>query len=231
MFRRKIACIGSVGLRIRSYSVARKHFNIESNFFDNLQIEQNVISELKQLSTIRKSKGCIQTLQRLFDEYSNESDGTKKNALKSKVIKEIKKFPNKTHPDVEKYGADADPLELYSNGDLHQNPIPDGKSYQELCTLSNTFRMSALGNFTGPRSYYFMHSVAKLEQALIQYTTDILLKEGFELIAVPDILPAELIEACGMAIDGDNQVIIKTNTFCVSCIMYMIKLIVIWPCF
>lgn len=225
MFRQKIAWIGSVGLRIRTYSVQRKHFNIQSNFFDNLQVDQNVISELKQLNTIRKSKGCVQSLQRLFNEYSNESDGTKKNLLKLKVIKEIKKFPNKTHPVVEKYGADADPVELYSNGDLHQNPIPDGKSCEELCTLSNTFRMSTLGNFTGPRSYYFMNSVAKLEQALIRYTTDILLREGFELIAVPDFLPAELIEACGMSIDGDHQVFIKTNTF--LRIVYMIKLIVI----
>lgn len=211
MFRQKIAGIGSVGLRLRSYSVQRKQFNIESDFFNNLHVEQNIINELKQLNTIRKSKGCIQSLQRLFNEYSNENDGTKKNALKLKVIKEIKKFPNKTHPDVEKYGLNADPVELYSSGDLHQNPIPDGKSYKELCTLSNTYRMSTLGNFTGPRSYYLMHSVAKLEQALIRYTTDILLKEGFELIAVPDILPAELIEACGMAIDGDHQVFIKTN--------------------
>lgn len=43
--------------------------------------------------------------------------------------------------------------------------------------------------------------MAELEQALIRYTTDVLLKEGFELISVPDILPAELIEGCGMQVN------------------------------
>lgn len=33
---------------------------------------------------------------------------------------------------------------------------------------------------------------------MIQYATDCLKKEGFELISVPDILPAEVIEGCGM---------------------------------
>lgn len=45
--------------------------------------------------------------------------------------------------------------------------------------------------------------MADLEQALIRYTTDILFKEGFELISVPDILPAELIEGCGMQVNGN----------------------------
>lgn len=205
MFRQKLNWICSTKLLSKFYSINRKQFNVKSDFFENFNVDKTVINELEQLNTIRKSQGSIEILRHLFKNYENETDHSKKIDLRTKLVNEIKKFPNHTHPTVEKYGAESDPIELYCYGDLHTNPIPNGKTYEELCTLSNTMRMSQLGNFTGSRSYYFMHSVAELEQALIRYTTDILFKEGFELISVPDILPAELIKGCGMSTDGHRH--------------------------
>lgn len=43
------------------------------------------------------------------------------------------------------------------------------------------------------------------EQALIRYTTDYLFEHNFELISVPDLLPAEVIEGCGMAPVAENN--------------------------
>lgn len=188
---------------IRSFSSFEpRAFSWNSEFFKNYVPNEKVIDEIEQESKIRKSRGSVQLLRHLFKSYNNENDFEKKENLKTKLITEFKKFPNKTHPTVLSYGADSDKVELYSFGDLHEKSVSNFKSYEELGRMSNTIRMSQLGNFTGPGSYYFMHSVAQLEQALIRYTQDILFEEGFELLVVPDILPAELIEACGMQVEG-----------------------------
>lgn len=184
-----------------------KEFSWNSEYYENYQPDANEIDAIEHESKIRKSRGSVQLLRHYFKNFNSETDSEKKKAIRVKLISELKKFPNKTHPTVLSYGAESDKVELYSFGDLHENPIPNFKSYEELGRMSNTIRMNHLGNFTGPGSYYFMHSVAELEKALIQYTQDILLKEKFESLVVPDILPAELIEGCGMQVEGHpNQV-------------------------
>lgn len=64
-----------------------------------------------------------------------------------------------------------------------------------------------LTNYCGDRSYYFLGPLAKIEHALVQYSLNKLLKNGFKLISVPDILPDELINRCGMdTVSERNQV-------------------------
>lgn len=57
------------------------------------------------------------------------------------------------------------------------------------------------------------HSANDLQElALIKYTTDFLGKEGFELISVPDILPAEVIEGCGMQTTAESSQVYHLNS-------------------
>lgn len=64
-----------------------------------------------------------------------------------------------------------------------------------------------LTNYCGDRSYYFLGPLAKIEHALVQYSLAKLLKNGFKLISVPDILPDELINRCGMdSVSERNQI-------------------------
>lgn len=138
-------------------SIKRKEFSLNSEFFENYTPDVRDIEQIEAESKIRKSRGSTQLLQHYFKNFNKESNTEKKNDFKLKLITELKKFPNRTHPTVLSYGADSDKVELYSYGDLHKNPIPNAKSYDELGAMSNTIRMSQLGNFTGSRSYYFMH--------------------------------------------------------------------------
>lgn len=195
---RKVCCA-------RTYcTFKRREFSLDSEYFNNHIPDSQEIDAIEKESKIRKSRGSVQLLRHYFKNYTAESAPDKKQEFRHKLVDEWKKFPNKTHPTVLSYGSDSGQVELYSHGDLHKNLIPNAKSYLELGTMSNTIRMSQLGNFTGARSYYFMHSVADLEEALIRYTTDVLFKEGFEIISVPDILPAELIAGCGMPVDSKS---------------------------
>lgn len=62
----------------------------------------------------------------------------------------------------------------------------------------------------GPRAYAFYDSLAVLETALLQFTLDRTRKAGFQLIAVPDILPSSVIQRCGFPTTGDrNQVFVS----------------------
>lgn len=188
---------------IRELSSAKTHqFSLDSEYFENYVPDEKTIDEIADAIKIRKSRGSIELLRHYFKNYNSESDKKKKSEFRLKLIDELKKFPNQTHPTVLDYGIDVEKVELYSYGDLYKNPIPKSKSCMELGVMSNTIRMSDLGTFCGSKSYYFMNSVAELETALIRYTTDILLKNGFEIVSVPDILPAKLIEACGQQVEG-----------------------------
>lgn len=197
-------CVRSL-VQNQFYSTNRKEFNTKSDFYDNHPVDENAIKEIEEISAIRKNRGNIQIVRDLYEKYQNEQNGAKKTELKTKLKNEFKKFPNQTHPTVVSYGIDAQNVELYSYGDLHEKQIPNAKTYEELGLHSITLRLDQLGNFTGNRSYYFMHQLAELEQALIRYTTEILFKEGFELISVPDILPPEIIEGCGMPTIAENH--------------------------
>lgn len=188
---------------VREFSSIKTHqFSLDSEFFENYLPDERAIDEIADATIIRKSRGSVQLLRHYFKNYHSESDNKKKIELRSKLVDELKKFPNKTHPTVLGYGTDVEKVELYSFGDSHKMPSTKAKSCLELGTMSNTIRMNELGNFCGSKSYYFMNSVAELETALIRYTTDFLFTKGFELISVPDILPATLIEACGQQVDG-----------------------------
>jgi len=68
-----------------------------------------------------------------------------------------------------------------------------------------------LTNYCGDRSYYFLGPLAKIEHALVQYTLVKLIKKGFKLVSVPDILPDELIKRCGMDTVGERNQIYSLN--------------------
>lgn len=193
----------------QNHTFKASQFDTNSEYFDQLQINRTTIDQLIAVDKLRKSNGNIIALQTLFDAYSSETNDSKKKNLRVELIDEIKRFSNDTHPTVSDYDAKAGPIEVYTYGDLHKNPNSKALTFDELTEMSNTCRMHDLGNFTGPNSYYLMDSLADLEQALIQYTVDSLLDEGFELMSVPDILPDAVIDGCGMQTKGD-----KHQVFC-----------------
>lgn len=212
---------------VREFCTVKTHrFSLDSEYFENYVPDEKTIDEIADAIKIRKSRGSIELLRHYFKNYNSESDNKKKAEFRLKLIDELKKFPNQTHPTVLNYGIDVEKVELYSFGDLYKNSNPKLKSCMELGVMSNTIRMGDLGTFCGSKSYYFMNSVAELETALIRYTTDFLLKRGFEMISVPDILPAKLIEACGQQVDGHPTQVrniffsLQFNKICTYCSCY-----------
>jgi seryl-tRNA synthetase len=64
---------------------------------------------------------------------------------------------------------------------------------------------------SGHKSYYFMGELAEMEQALVWFTVKKLLASNFKLVSVPDILPSQIIESCGMTVKGDRTQVHGTD--------------------
>lgn len=127
----------------------------------------------------------------------------KSNGESEELQEEMAKIPNLSHPDV--IGYEEPKVVEYFNEkpSFMQNPL----EFSEICKKLNLLRMEHLGNLAGHKSYFLIGDLSNLEQALIKYATAEIIDHGFNLVTVPDILPAEVIKSCGMKTDGErNQV-------------------------
>lgn len=176
----------------------------EKFLLDNRNIEQ--ISENIKL---RKGVGDIYKVHELKNKLA------KGEAVGDQLQEELVKIPNFTHPDVSSYGDDPKVVDYYNDKpEFSHEPL----EFSDICRKLNLLRTEHLGNFSGHKSYFLIGDLAELEQALIKYVTTEILSHGFNLVSVPDILPAEVINSCGMSTDGErNQVYrILPSNLCLS---------------
>ncbi|XP_037938914.1 serine--tRNA ligase, mitochondrial isoform X2 [Teleopsis dalmanni] len=154
--------------------------NLSKQYLDNM--ENNIV--------LRKDVNNIPAIRTLVKDISLRNDPL----LCDKLEAELKKLPNLTHARLIQYGDK--PCEL-----LRYFPMISSSGlteFSEICKRLNLFRMEHLGNITGHKSYYLISYLAMLEHALIEHAITFLRKNDFKLVSVPDILPAFLIEGCGM---------------------------------
>lgn len=195
--------------------VAALHPDLQSKY-----LNQNTGCDLAQHLKSRKSSACLSTINQLLASISQPAQSKAElHQLQSRLTAELAKLPNDTHPAV----LDLDEIprvvgeygRKYAEGTAGR---PKARQFAELCKHLNVLRTEHLGNFNGAKSYYLMNELAELEEALIRYSVKHLKRHGFQLVSVPDILPAEVIQGCGMQTTGDrNQVYkIDVNQLCLS---------------
>lgn len=146
---------------IRTYK--RKQYSLESEFFRNHPIDEQTVQEIKQCNSARKTKGNIEVARDLLSKFEKESDSNKKNEIKCKLIREIRKFPNNTHPVVAGYDDITKNQEISTIGEnfkFDNNVQP--KDFEDLTKILNISRTSQLGNFTSSGSYYLMSDLAEM---------------------------------------------------------------------
>lgn len=116
-------------------------------------------------------------------------------------------FPNFSHPSIVDY---KEPKVLYDSTSSGSYGQP--KPFEEISRIYGGARTINTGETTTEKSYYLMGSFAELEQALIKYTVDLLVKRyGFALVSVPDILDTDVIEACGVETSGKITSVFKLD--------------------
>lgn len=150
----------------------------------------------------RKGVGNIRHVLQLKQQVDDESDEVRKTSLYERLVRELKLLPNDTHPAVEANTTGV-PRVMRPARRLQPTTTPT-KPFTKLAKDLKVLRTDALNALTGPRSYYFIDGLAELEHALVRFALENLIRNKFKVVSVPDILPAELIERCGMTVSGDR---------------------------
>ncbi|EFN88554.1 serine--tRNA ligase, mitochondrial isoform X2 [Harpegnathos saltator] len=147
----------------------------------------------------RKSIGDINRVLEL-------SDKPEKRELLSK---ELSRIPNCTHSAIFEYGDTPKFLKEYG-----EKPEYDFEP-QEFTELANHLRLirTGLGPVAGQKAYMLLGDLARLEEALVRYTVKKLLKNGFQLLSVPDIVPTELINRCGLIMEGARTLVYNLDPY------------------
>lgn len=144
----------------------------------------------------RKGVGDINLIHELKSKLDNTNPSDDSySSVHKQFYDELSKIPNRTHPTVSNYSDE--PLVVKHVGTKRKFDAKP-KEFDEITKRLRLIRTDHLGNLCGSRSYILLGEMAELEQALVQYTVDNLLKHKFQLISVPDLLHRNIIEGCGM---------------------------------
>lgn len=182
-------------------SSIRFQHNINQLNIDYLCNPQNKQS-ISENITRRKGIGNIEEVQNLHKKLEQiDKTNLEFDKIQEKFISEALKIPNESHKDIIEYGNEPKIIKYVGE----KRPFDfQPKEFHDLTKHLNLMRTSQLGNVAGTKSYYFFGALAELEQALIKSAVKKLINSKFELMSVPDILPANIIESCGMATKGDR---------------------------
>lgn len=176
------------------------------------------IEHIEQLAASRKNNANLPLIRQTIEQLQQHPiDAAARDHLQRTLTAELRRLPNDTHPAVRQlpddqprivghYGGPHPPLATLADGTTKP------REFSELCRRLNILRTEHLGHFTGAKSYYLLGALADLEQALVRFTVAQLRLRGFRLISVPDILPAAVIEGCGMQTTGARNQVYKVDT-------------------
>lgn len=161
------------------------------------------LNEIKSNIKLRKGVGDIDRVLNLYNVFKlTPSTDVSYDTIKSNLYTELSYLPNKTHPIVQNYNDEPHVINKINNMKDFGKHRP--LEFNEITERLNLMRTDKLGYTCGNKSYYYFGPLAELEEALIKYTVSILIGKNFQLISVPDILPKNVLENCGMTVNSDR---------------------------
>lgn len=117
-------------------------------------------------------------------------------------MKEAKRVPNIIDPRTLKYGDDPVVLKVHGEKpELSHKPF----AFDDFAKKFRFIKVDKMAPFIGQRGYFLLGDMADMEEALVNYSLKKLLDNGFKLISVPDLLPTQVIERCGMILDSERH--------------------------
>lgn len=178
-------------------------------------------ADIERLVQSRKTNADLPLIRATLERLQQHSDSATAAAddahehLHRTLAEQLRLLPNDTHPAARALSGSDEPHLLGHYGGEHSARLADGSAarpFADICRRLNILRTEHLGHFTGPKSYYLLQELADLEQALVQFTVAELRRRHFRLVSVPDILPAGVIEGCGMRTTGARNQVYKVDT-------------------
>lgn len=117
-------------------------------------------------------------------------------SVEIELEKEGKRLPNMTSPDSPVGKTDADNKVLKVVGDIPKFDF-QVRDHVEIMEGLGLVDFERATKVSGPKFYYLKGKAVMLEQALIQYALNILMKHNFELFITPDVAKTSVLEGIG----------------------------------
>ncbi len=173
---------------------------------DDINLMRRQLNEMKNLSReYSKSGKSMELLTK--DQKKHNQDITKFQEelaeIEEKLMIEALKIPNQTHPDSP-IGDESKAKIIKIVG---KQPDFDFKAidHLEIGKKYDLFDFDNAAKITDSKFVILKNEAALLEQALINYGIDKIIKKGFNFITTPDVCKNMIIEGCGFNPRDDSS--------------------------
>lgn len=166
---------------------------------DELRKKRNLMA--KKLSK-SQNEGEIKKLRFLKKEIDKLTQENK--ILKEKIDKEMLYLPNLLHETVPIGKDENDNIVIKIWGE--KPDIPNAKDHIDLMKEFDLFDIKRASKISGARFYFLKNEAVLLEQALIKFALDELIKKGFTLLIPPYMLRHTAMQGAGWLPVGEEDV-------------------------
>ena len=188
---------------------------------DKLRADRNKVSksiaEAKKAKDEKKAKELMKKAKSIPNKISKSEDKRKK--LEEKIKDIMMKIPNIIHESVPIGKSDKDNVEIKKVGKPKKFKF-EVKSHVELGEELGILDFDTSAKTSGNGFYYMKGDLALLNMALINYSRDFMIKQGFEYVEPPlmireevlnGVYSSEEIEVMSYKIDGEDLFMIATS--------------------
>lgn len=180
---------------------------------DSLRAERNKIS--KQINEAKKNKNEKEA-KKLIIEAKKIPEKISKNEKKEKKLEEDMRKKLSSLPNILSKNTPFGKSDKYNIVEkIYGKPKKMGfepKSHTEIAEQLGLIDFDSSARVSGNGFYYLQGEIALLNRALINYTLDVMMKEGFEYIETPLMLREEIIDRVTDLKDKQQQIYLVENS-------------------
>ena len=167
---------------------------------ESLRAERNVVANAMKTAKKDEREALIAKGKALKDEVASKETALEESEVPWKTA--LMSFPNMTHPDVPVGKTDEDNVEIRIVGKVKKlkNPLDHVQIAKNLDLID--FERGA--KVAGAKFYFLKGKLAILEQALIRFALDHLVREGFIPMTTPDLAKDEILIGTGFNPRGNE---------------------------
>lgn len=177
---------------------------------DDLRRERNQISQ--KINEAKKEKKSIDSILKRAKELPEKIllSEEKMQLLEQQLNEKLRKLPNMTHSSVPAGNDEAQNQVLHAFGKKTKFSFKP-KGHMELFEALDQVDLARAAKIAGARCYYLKNELVLLEQALINFALDYLVKKGFTLIRPPTFITKEAMEGAAELPDF-KETLYQTDT-------------------
>jgi seryl-tRNA synthetase len=169
---------------------------------DELRAEQNARSREIGKASADERQALIDAVQQVssqIDELAPEQA-----AAEQRMVAALAGLPNLPHPDAPDGDTDEDAVELFTFGDKRTFDFPV-RDHVEIGESLGIIDIPRGVKVSGSRFSFLLGQAVLLELALVRYTLDVLMGEGFTPVIPPVLTRADALEGTGFLPFGEDQ--------------------------